>query len=72
MCLILFDINLNNTSTPGLPLQDMFCLYTPGGGGFGSEGDLKSGGPQSKRRRLNEVFTERGSVFEYRMAQEGV
>lgn len=49
----------------------MFCLYTPGGGGYGKEEEtaLK---PQTKRRRLNETFTERGSVFEYRMAQEGV
>ena len=54
-----------------LPLQDMFCLYTPGGGGYGRE-DEASATPQSKRRRLNETFPERGSVFEYRMAQEGV
>lgn len=53
-----------------LPPQDMFCLYTPGGGGYGSEGDVKK--PHTKRRRLNETFPERGSVFEYRMAQEGV
>ncbi|KAA8580847.1 hypothetical protein FQN60_013805 [Etheostoma spectabile] len=54
-----------------LPLQDMFCLYTPGGGGYGGEEDADRR-PQTKRRRLNESFPERGSVFEYRMAQEGV
>lgn len=48
----------------------MFCLYTPGGGGYGREGDVQR--PQNKPRRLNETFLERGSVFEYRMAQEGV
>lgn len=53
-----------------LPLQDMFCLYTPGGGGYGREEDVQR--PQTKRRRLNEIFPERGSVFEYRMTQEGV
>ncbi len=54
-----------------LPLQDMFRLYTPGGGGYGREEDTHRR-PQSKRRRLNETFPERGSVYEYRMAQEGV
>lgn len=53
------------------PLQDTFCLYTPGGGGYGSEED-PTGKPRTKRKRLNEAFPERGSVFEYRMAQEGV
>lgn len=55
-----------------LPLQDMFCLYTPGGGGYGREEEEASRRPRTKRRRLNETFPERGSVFEYRMAQEGV
>lgn len=48
----------------------MFCLYTPGGGGYGLEEAVQR--TQSKRRRLNKTFPERGSVFEYRMAQEGV
>lgn len=52
----------------------MFQLHTPGGGGYGSpetEGDVVSlkitadGGEFSK-------FVERGSVYEYRQAQEGV
>lgn len=49
----------------------MFCLYTPGGGGYGKEEEANNR-PQTKRRRLNETFSERGSIFEYRMAQEGV
>lgn len=53
-----------------LPLQDMFCLYTPGGGGYGEA--VANGTPQNKRRRFNETFSERGSIFEFRMAQEGV
>ena len=51
----------------------MFCLYTPGGGGYGEEEEGEDGAKsESKRRRLNKTFPERGSVFEYRMAQEGV
>ncbi|KAK5603961.1 hypothetical protein CRENBAI_025397 [Crenichthys baileyi] len=65
-------LNLGAKTSVSLEPGDMFCLYTPGGGAFGSEEDLKNGGPQSKRRRLHDTFTERGSVFEYRMAQEGV
>uniref|UniRef100_A0A667XF64 5-oxoprolinase, ATP-hydrolysing n=1 Tax=Myripristis murdjan TaxID=586833 RepID=A0A667XF64_9TELE len=55
------------------PLGPCGCkgLYTPGGGGYGQE-DEANKRPQTKRRRLNETFPERGSVFEYRMAQEGV
>ncbi len=48
----------------------MFRLHTPGGGGYGREEDTHRR-PHSKRRRLNETFPERGSVYEYRMAQEG-
>ncbi|MED6287306.1 hypothetical protein CHARACLAT_014994, partial [Characodon lateralis] len=65
-------LNLGAKTSVSLEPGDMFCLYTPGGGAFGSEEDLKNSGPQSKRRRLHDTFTERGSVFEYRMAQEGV
>ncbi|XP_072234316.1 5-oxoprolinase isoform X2 [Leuresthes tenuis] len=64
-------INLGAKTSVSLQPGDMFCLYTPGGGGYGRE-DEASAAPQSKRRRLNETFPERGSVFEYRMAQEGV
>ena len=49
----------------------MFSLHTPGGGGYGKEEDGDDPQP-SKRRRLNETFIERGSVFEYRRAQESV
>ncbi|XP_060949722.1 5-oxoprolinase [Limanda limanda] len=64
-------LNLGAKTSISLQPGDMFCLYTPGGGGYGrkEETDPK---PQTKRRRLNETFMERGSVFEYRMAQEGV
>uniref|UniRef100_A0A8D0A1F7 5-oxoprolinase, ATP-hydrolysing n=1 Tax=Sander lucioperca TaxID=283035 RepID=A0A8D0A1F7_SANLU len=64
-------LNLGAKTSVSLQPGDMFCLYTPGGGGYGREEDA-NGRPQMKRRRLNESFPERGSVFEYRMAQEGV
>ena len=48
----------------------MFCLYTPGGGGYGTEEEAGYGRPQAKRQRRNETFPERGSVFEYRTSQE--
>uniref|UniRef100_A0A3P9MIX4 5-oxoprolinase, ATP-hydrolysing n=1 Tax=Oryzias latipes TaxID=8090 RepID=A0A3P9MIX4_ORYLA len=63
-------LNLGGKTSVSLQPGDMFCLYTPGGGGYGT--DDANSKPQSKRRRLNESFPERGSVFEYRMAQEGV
>ncbi|XP_076014060.1 5-oxoprolinase [Genypterus blacodes] len=64
-------LNLGAKTTVTLQPGDMFCLNTPGGGGYGEEEET-NGRPQSKRRRLNETFPERGSVYEYRMAQEGV
>uniref|UniRef100_A0A667XI12 5-oxoprolinase, ATP-hydrolysing n=1 Tax=Myripristis murdjan TaxID=586833 RepID=A0A667XI12_9TELE len=64
-------INLGAKTSVTLQPGDMFSLYTPGGGGYGQE-DEANKRPQTKRRRLNETFPERGSVFEYRMAQEGV
>nr|XP_040023452.1 5-oxoprolinase isoform X1 [Gasterosteus aculeatus aculeatus] len=64
-------LNLGAKTSVSLQPGDMFCLYTPGGGGYGGEGDTNRR-PETKRRRLNESFPERGSVFEYRMAQEGV
>ncbi|XP_077480992.1 5-oxoprolinase [Stigmatopora argus] len=64
-------LNLGAKTSVSLEPGDMFCLYTPGAGGYGKEEETNER-PQSKRRRLNETFAERGSVFEYRMAQEGV
>lgn len=49
-------------------LQDSFILETPGGGGYGSR-DTKQ---PSFTRTASRTFLERGSVFEYRKAQESV
>lgn len=48
-------------------LKDTFQLFTPGGGGWGS--DFQSKDLPTKKAY---EFTERGSVFEYRKAQESV
>lgn len=49
------------------PTQDTFILETPGGGGYGPPGE-KAASAREKPRG----FVERGSVFEYRKAQESV
>ncbi|KAI6075518.1 5-oxoprolinase [Aix galericulata] len=64
-------INLGaKTSVPVQP-GDVFCLQTPGGGGFGPPGDAgeaEDGAEPAAPRS----FAERGSLFEYRRAQEAV
>ncbi|XP_062377113.1 5-oxoprolinase [Sardina pilchardus] len=67
-------LNLGAKTTVSLEPGDMFSLHTPGGGGYGKkeDDDDDNGTLPSKRRRLNETFVERGSVFEYRRAQESV
>lgn len=64
-------INLGaKTSVPVQP-GDVFCLQTPGGGGFGPPGDAGDAedGAEPPAPRS---FAERGSLFEYRRAQEAV
>lgn len=47
----------------------MFCLHTPGGGGYG---DPEDPAPPPGSPPLFPAFPERGSVYEYRRAQEAV
>ncbi|KAJ8387190.1 hypothetical protein AAFF_G00160020 [Aldrovandia affinis] len=66
-------LNLGAKTTVNLESGDMFCLYTPGAGGYGKDEDQEEGNgssPPIKRRRPRETFVERGSVFEYRRVQE--
>ena len=49
--------------------QDTFQLHTPGGGGYGDAG---SGEAVSGSACQAKNFSERGSVYEYRKAQESV
>lgn len=64
------SIYIGSKSAISVAAGDIFCLKTPGGGGFGP--------PEDNSRPLNNTssdfkqFTERGSVFEYRQAQESV
>lgn len=61
-------INLGpKTAVPVYP-GDTFILETPGGGGYGPPGVEGEGSIRRKPRG----FVERGSVFEYRKAQESV
>lgn len=54
--------------------QDVFELRTPGGGGYGSSNsDDDSLTPKDNENgKSHGTFVERGSVFEYRQAQESV
>ncbi|XP_050573300.1 5-oxoprolinase [Bombus affinis] len=54
------------TAVPVCP-GDTFILETPGGGGYGSPGEK-----MSSMQKTSRGFVERGSVFEYRKAQESV
>lgn len=56
---------LNRPSAP----QDVFCLHTPGGGGYGDPEDPV---PPPSSPPQPPSFSKRGSVYEYRRAQEAV
>ncbi|XP_075067731.1 5-oxoprolinase isoform X2 [Mixophyes fleayi] len=63
-------INLGGKTSVPLEPGDTFTLHTPGGGGYG---DHKDGDNVPMRiKSHNRSFAERGSVFDYRMAQETV
>ncbi|KAF6269743.1 5-oxoprolinase, ATP-hydrolyzing [Rhinolophus ferrumequinum] len=62
-------VNLGGkTSVPVYP-GDVFCLHTPGGGGYG---DPQDPAPPPGSPQQPSAFPERGSVYEYRRAQEAV
>ncbi|KAM4688297.1 5-oxoprolinase isoform 1-T2 [Discoglossus pictus] len=62
-------INLGGKTSVSLQPGDIFTLHTPGGGGYGTPEDNDKA-PAPKTQNL--CFTERGSVFDYRKAQETV
>ncbi|XP_053322646.1 5-oxoprolinase [Spea bombifrons] len=63
-------INLGGKTSVPIQPGDVFVLRTPGGGGYGKcEEREKAQTPSKKHSRS---FAERGSVFDYRMAQETV
>lgn len=62
-------INLGGKTAVDVEAGDVFSMKTPGGGGFGAPQD----NPNSRTEKiLLRTFVERGSVFEYRQAQESV
>ncbi|XP_064124272.1 5-oxoprolinase isoform X5 [Loxodonta africana] len=62
-------VNLGGKTSVSVNPGDVFCLHTPGGGGYGDPEDPPPA-PGSPPQAL--AFPERGSVYEYRRAQEAV
>ncbi|XP_043270128.1 5-oxoprolinase isoform X2 [Venturia canescens] len=60
-------INLGPKTAVAVNPGDAFVLESPGGGGFGSPG-----GTNETPAKVSKAFVERGSVYEYRKAQESV
>ncbi|CAG9764851.1 unnamed protein product [Ceutorhynchus assimilis] len=64
-------INLGPKTAIAVQPGDTFQLNTPGGGGYGLPDLSRLTDEPSTQDNRKKVFVERGSVFEYRMAQEG-
>ncbi|XP_073411157.1 5-oxoprolinase [Dendrobates tinctorius] len=64
------NINLGGKTSVSLEPGDIFTLHTPGGGGYGDHKDGDNA--QVPIKSQSRSFAERGSVFDYRMAQETV
>uniref|UniRef100_U3DXX1 5-oxoprolinase n=1 Tax=Callithrix jacchus TaxID=9483 RepID=U3DXX1_CALJA len=62
-------VNLGSKTSVTVYPGDVFCLHTPGGGGYG---DPEDPAPPPGSPPLALAFPEHGSVFEYRRAQEAV
>ncbi|XP_037051875.1 5-oxoprolinase [Bradysia coprophila] len=62
-------INLGGKTAMDVQAGDMFSMKTPGGGGYGNEDNDDR---THKEENPARTFAERGSVFEYRSAQESV
>ncbi|XP_067855769.1 5-oxoprolinase-like [Heptranchias perlo] len=70
-------INLGAKTSVAVKPGDTFLLHTPGGGGWGRLGDVTgardgSPGAVSEIHKSGALFTEQGSLFEYRQTQEAV
>ncbi|CAF1236260.1 unnamed protein product [Adineta steineri] len=62
-------VNLGGKCSVPMKPGDIFILLTPGGGGYGKEDDDHEHKSDEAEFRS---FIERGSLFDYRLAQEGV
>lgn len=66
-------ISLGGKTAVDIETGDTFSMKSPGGGGYGNPADRKSKhGDDGKSTAAKNEFVERGSVFEYRQAQESV
>lgn len=67
-------IYLGSKTAVNVETGDIFAMKTPGGGGFGiySDNNNQIFNSNHERNSQNAIFVERGSVFEYRQAQESV
>lgn len=63
-------IYLGSKTAVDINTGDIFALKTPGGGGYGNPNERQATEDQSAS--VGTTFVERGSVFEYRQAQESV
>lgn len=64
-------INLGGKTAVDVDTGDIFSMKTPGGGGYGLPDDASKINAEMDDNTLK-VFVERGSVFDYRQAQESV
>nr|KAF6395886.1 5-oxoprolinase, ATP-hydrolyzing [Molossus molossus] len=62
-------VNLGGKTSVSVYPGDVFCLHTPGGGGYG---DPEDPAPPLGSPAQPPAFSKRGSVYEYRRAQEAV
>uniref|UniRef100_A0A2M4A7B1 Putative oxoprolinase n=1 Tax=Anopheles triannulatus TaxID=58253 RepID=A0A2M4A7B1_9DIPT len=70
-------VNIGAKTAIAVGPGDLFSMKTPGGGGYGPVSEavddtLASGLDGGAAIKAMKAFTERGSVYEYRMAQESV
>lgn len=67
-------IHLSGKIAVDIETGDMFAMKTPGGGGYGkfNDNEIDKNKTESETASAATSFTERGSVFEYRQAQESV
>lgn len=65
-------IYLGSKTAVNIKTGDTFILKTPGGGGYGRTDELEKNQNETHAILQTKEFVERGSVFEYRQAQESV
>lgn len=65
-------INLGGKTAVDVDAGDMFSMKTPGGGGYGRKRENVNAMDDDEQptEHNSKVFVERGSVFDYRQAQE--